>query len=224
MKYYLIHNLEESRRDRMLQEFKKGDIPEEDVTWILYPNKNDITEDLRAQWVMQEPSTTCNVPVEAGCPQLRPGQIACAYKHYLALKDIVEKGLEYAVIMEDNMQFNTNISERLDIYISQLNELYPDWDILFDLNWMRYIEGETREGWYVYPKSNEIGPNNCHGGGKCAQFYLLNQKCAKKLYKNYIPFNSPPDWWMNDLFRKLDIRSFWAEPGAVDLYSHTSTV
>ena len=42
-------------------------------------------------------------------------------------------------------------------------------------------------------------------------------------YEHYLPFNNAPDWWMNDLFRKLNIKSFWADPPAVDIWKHSST-
>ena len=54
-------------------------------------------------------------------------------------------------------------------------------------------------------------------------FYLLNLGCAKKLYDNYIPFNNAPDWYMNDLFRKLNIKCFWSEPSVVKVWEHIST-
>jgi hypothetical protein len=42
--------------------------------------------------------------------------------------------------------------------------------------------------------------------------------------ENYIPFNNSPDWWMNDLFRKLNIKSFWVEPTNVYVHhGHVST-
>ena len=40
---------------------------------------------------------------------LKRGQISCTYKHYLCLKDMIEKQREYAVIMEDDVNFKDNI-------------------------------------------------------------------------------------------------------------------
>ena len=83
-------------------------------------------------------------------------------------------------------------------------------------------EAEVKQGVYVYPKSNYI-TNYCHGGTRLAQFYIVTNKCARKMYNDYIPFNNAPDWWMNDLFRKLNIKSFWSEPSISDVYPHIST-
>ena len=219
--YYLIHGVDSSRKVRMLNEFNQANIDNDAVVWINHPNKNEISDELYKKIVIQQPSYSCGVYVHPNT--MRPGVVSCCYKHYLALQNIVENDQEYAVIMEDNMQFvkNINIPARLQIYIDELNHDYPDWDLLFDLN---YGESDhiVKPGHYVYPKNIAISRLN-HGGTRCAQFYLIRLKCAKLLYANYLPFNNAPDWWMNDLFRKLNIKCFWADPPAVDIWHHTST-
>ena len=222
MKYYLIHGVDKSRGPRMLNEFMQANIPENDVTFILSHNKDVLTDEFIQSVIMHNESNTCGIYVPPGCRNLRKGQISCTYKHYLALKDIVENGYEYAVIMEDNIFFKGDVSKRIETYISQLNEYYPDWDIIFDSDWTSYTENQTTQDILVYAKSNDINKFG-HGGTRCAHFYLLTKKCAKKLYDNYLPFNNAPDWWMNDLFRKLDIKSHWAEPSIVGLFPHVST-
>lgn len=225
IQYYLIHGVDVSRKEHMINSFKRVNIDNNKVKWITYPNKDDITDDFISKYVASGITNTCGNNIDAQ-RQLRKGQISCTYKHYLCLEDIVKNQYEYGVIMEDNMYLIDDVPKYINIYIDQLNKLYPDWDILFDCGWqqphVKYIEQPIIEGQYVYPKTNEI-TNQCHGGTKCAQFYLLNLKCAKKLYENYIPFNNSPDWWMNDLFRKLNIKSFWAEPCNVGYWEHYST-
>lgn len=227
MQYYLIHGVDKSRGPRMIDEFDKWGLDNRSVKWVLHPNRDEITSELRNNLVCQTPSITCNIPVEAGCPYMNNGKVSCTLKHYLCLKDIVENGYEYGIIMEDNQYFNANIPETVEKYIQQLNELYPNsWDIVFDTNWKSYTEiGEhgLKQGIYVYPKSNEIREHIGHGGTRLAQFYILTNRCAKLLYDNYLPFNNAPDWWMNDLFRKLNIRSFWSEPSISSVYPHVST-
>ena len=222
MQYYLIHGVDKTRGPRMAAEFVKANIPENNVHWILSHNKDVLTQELVETLLIKTESNTCGIYVPPGCPYLRAGQISCTYKHYLALKNIVENNYEYAVIMEDNIYFKGNVSERVNTYIEQLNNYYPDWDIIFDSDWTNYKEGEINTDILVYPKSNEINKYG-HGGTRCAHFYLLTQKCAKQLYENYLPFNNAPDWWMNDLFRKLNIKAYWAEPSIVGLFPHIST-
>ena len=87
--YYLIHGIDASRKPFMENQFRTFGIPENDVTWITYPNKNDPL-----------PESVCS------STHLPRGMIAVTYKHYLALKDIVEKGYDYGVIMEDKVMLD----------------------------------------------------------------------------------------------------------------------
>jgi len=225
IQYYLIHGVDKQRGPRMIDEFKRWNLDNNNVKWILEPNKDKITEEFRKQVLIKEPSYSCGNYSLPGCPNIKNGQISCTFKHFLCLKDIVENNYDYGVIMEDNQFFCGDIDYHVKLYIEQLNNMYPDWDIIFDTKWLSYKnieEHEVKDGIYVYPKSNEIG-KYVHGGTRLAQFYILTNKCAKKLYENYIPFNNAPDWWMNDLFRKLNIKSFWAEPCISDVFPHIST-
>jgi GR25 family glycosyltransferase involved in LPS biosynthesis len=221
IQYYLIHGIDKSREQFMLDQFKRVNIDNEKVKWIRYPNKDELSDELINSILIPDWSITCGKYINAKM-HLSKGQISCTYKHYLCIKDIVENNYEYAVIMEDNMYMIEDVPKMINRYIEQLNHLYPDWDILFDNKWAPYIEQPLKDGQLVYPKTNEI-TNQCHGSTRCAQFYLLNLKCAKKIYNHYIPFNNAPDWWLNDLFRKVNISSYWTEPSNVDVWEHIST-
>ena len=221
--YYLIHGLDNTRGKIMMNEFKKWEFDLNKISWILHPNKNEITEELLDSIIIKEPSYSSGVFIPPERTKNAKGMVCCTYKHYLALKSIVENNYEYGVIIEDNICFKGKIPELINIYIKQLNEVYGDWDILFDGSWTSYMEGPIKPDLLVYPKTNEI-TSQCHGGTKAATFYLIKKECAKKLIEHYIPFNNSPDWWMNDLFRKLNIKSFWVEPSFVYVQSgHIST-
>jgi len=222
MHYHIINGVDKTRAARMSSEFVKANVPEKDVFWITSHNKDVLTDEFIKTIVNQNESETNGRYVLPGCPNLNKGQISCTYKHYLALKNIVENGYEYAVILEDNIFFKGDLNERVNQYILQLNTYYPDWDVIFDSDWATYKEGEIKSDRLVYPKSNGMDDYTL-GGTRGACFYLLTLKCAKKLYDNYLPFNHAPDWWMNDLFRKLDIKSFWAEPNIIGVFPHTHT-
>tara|TARA_B100000035_G_scaffold293533_1_gene283045 strand:+ start:52 stop:693 length:642 start_codon:yes stop_codon:yes gene_type:complete len=200
IQYYIIHNGETSRKETMIKILTENGVNIKNVKWVLHPNKNEITEELEKK-ITSKP--------------LKKGYISVTYKHYLSLKDIVENKYEYSVIMEDNIgEFLNNIPECLELYLKQLP---MDWDILFDTTWCSYKsinEENVIPDKVVYKKTNEV-TNYCHGGTRVAQFYFLNLKCAEKLYNNYLPFDNAPDWWMNTLFRKLNINSYWSEPANV---------
>lgn len=198
--YYIIHNLDPKRRDNMVALCQQYGIDEKDITWMLHPNKDELTPEFMSEYV----------PVEC---VLRLGYVSCTYKHYLSLQDIVKNGHKLAVIMEDNIgKFDENVHTRIGKYLEQLPD---DWDILFDGGrWLKYTESEISEDKIVYLKSN-IGNSHCGGGTRCAQFYMLNLECAKKLLKHYLPIDRAPDWKMNGIFPLENIKSYWAVPSNV---------
>ena len=162
IQYYLIHGVDKQRAPRMMDEFQKWQLNNNNnVKWILEPNRDKIDENFRNNILIQDHSFSCGNHVEPKCPNVNNGQISCTYKHYLCLKDIVENNYEYGVIMEDNQFFCDNIPKTVEKYIIQLNNLYPEWDIIFDTKWKNYkdvFENELKENKCVYPKSNEITP------------------------------------------------------------------
>jgi len=225
IKMYLIHGVDKSREPRMINEFLKAGIDPSGVQWIRHPNKDEITPEFLDTYIMKIPSYIATQYIPGGPNSVSKGIASCTYKHYLALQDIVKNMYEYSVIMEDNMQFidGINIPERVNLYINQLNAYYPDWDILFDMNSGPRSDYNTyTQDKYVYPrKHTHMDP--WQGGARCARFYLLTYKCAVAMYNHYIPYNSAPDAWMCELFRKLDTKVFWAEPNAVEDWPHNST-
>ena len=223
IKYYLIHGLDLERKKTMLEEFNKWGFDLNNIKWMEHPNKDEITDELLDSLIINTDSYSSGVFIPPSRTRNAKGLVCCTYKHFLSLKDIVENDYDYGVIIEDNICFKGKIPELVNIYIKQLDEVYGDWDVVFDGAWTNYIEKPTKSGLLVYPKTNEI-TNQCHGGTKAATFYLIKKECAKKLIEHYIPFNNSPDWWMNDLFRKLNIKSFWVEPSFVYVQpNHNST-
>ena len=219
IKYYLIHGGDVERKEIMINEFKKWNFDLDNINWILHPNKNELTDELINKLIIKGPSMTANIPIDENLLLSRKGIISCTYKHYLALEDIIKNNYDYGVIIEDNIVFTNYIPSLIPLYIKQLEDTYGDWDICFDGCFAPYIEMRTTPDLLVYPKTNRI-TNQCHGGTKTAVFYIITNKCAKKLYENYIPFNNSPDWWMNDLFRKLNIKSFWIDPPCVKVQNN----
>ena len=217
-KFYVIHNLEESRYNNIIDLLEKNNIPTSKIEFINHPNKNELTFEIKRKAVQRN-------------AKIKDGWISCSYKHYLAIEKIAHGNEEFGVVMEDNVgSFYENVYERLSKY---LKELPTDWDIIYDSVWGDYSllneEIVTSEK-LVYKKSNEVTKNIngkiiSHGGTRAAQFYFVNKAGAKKLYDNFLPFNHSADMWMNDVLRKANINSFWSEPSLVvsKFNSKTST-
>ncbi len=194
IKYYLVHGIDPSRKPFMEDQFKQFGIPAEDVSWILYPNKFDPL-----------PSGICT---KLDLPR---GHIACTYKHYLILKDIVENQHPIAVLMEDNISFRGNVPDAISRY---MKDLPADWDCVFDSDYFGMkFHGEIKSNCSVYKT----------GSSKGAHFILLTLAAATKLYNNFLPFHEGSDHMYNFLFKKLDMNVYWAEPPNVCKIQREST-
>ena len=217
-KFFVIHNNQPNRKKVISSELKKNKIPLNDIEYITFPNKDELTYKIKKK-VVQKIRSRHNFSFPAVEGRLKDGWISVTYKHYLALEKIVKNKYPLSVIMEDNIgKFNSNIIDTLDTCITQLPN---DWDILFDSTNTHSYESMKEEKIFsdkiVYQKKlgysfNQEGKIIAGGGVKAAQFYLLNFKSAKTLYDNYLPFNHAPDVWMSELFRYLSFKSFWIEP------------
>lgn len=203
MHYYAVHNKDPERRAFMTEQFRRYGIPSESVTWLTSPNKED----------PMPPGICAN-------PFLTLGQISCTYKHYLALNDIVEKGHDLAVIMEDNIEFRSNVPKRLEHY---LLDLPANWDCVFDSDLLfTYIEGPVSPFMSVYPKATHATAQ-CAGGSKGANFILVNQRSARILRDTFLPFGDVSDHWYNHLLRHSNMNSYWTEPPNVHKIDRPST-
>lgn len=179
--YYLIHGIDPNRKPFMEHQFQKFGV--DNVTWITYPNKYDY------------------IPLDITTNKFLPrGHISCTYKHYLILKDIVEKQHSLAVIMEDNIEFRANVPEALTRY---LKDLPANWDCVFDSDYLGMkFDGDITPESSVYKT----------GTTKGAHFIFLTLSAATKLYNNFLPFHEGSDHMYNYLFKKLNMNVYWAEP------------
>lgn len=199
IQYYLIHGIDTSRKPFMEDQFRHFGIPAQDVKWILTPNKYD--------------PLPPNICTNTALPR---GMVACTYKHYLILKDIVENQYPLAVLMEDNIQFNGDVPSAIQKY---LNDMPADWDMVFDSDYCN-LHGESVSS--VYKKSNEI-TSQCNGSSKGAHFILFNLRSATRLYESFLPFYHCSDHHYNELARKLNLNVYWAEPPNVHKVRRPST-
>ena len=212
IKYYLVNGVDRSRDEFMLNEFDKCKINRDDVMWMKSHNKTDLSDDFCG-----------TVSTNA---KMKKGQISCTYKHYLAIKHIVENNIDIGVVMEDNIEFNTNnFPERLNKYLEQLPE---DWGILFESDTGKYYERTTTPEQLVYPKTNMWtnmpGVGLWMGGTNAANCYIIPYRTAKQFYKVFLPFSNIVDHYYNDLLRKFNVKTYWAVPPVVHRIRRRSTL
>lgn len=207
IKYYLVNGVDRSRDSFMKNQFDKAKIPQNEILWIKSHNKTELTEEFINKNCMD-------------ITKMKLGQLSCTYKHYLALKDMVENNIDIGIIMEDNIEFNTtNFPKNLKEY---LRELPADWDLLFESDTLPYIESPIDPKKKIYRKNINI-TWQCQGGTNAANCYIIPLKTAKLFYNVYLPIPIVVDFYMNDLIRKYNLNVYWAVPPVVHRIRRKST-
>lgn len=189
VKYYLIHGPNNERKQFMTNEFIKYKI-DDYVKWILYPNVNDITDDIK--------KTLCSSGSES------KGAIACTYKHFLALKNMKKEDYDIGVIMEDNIEFKNDVNENIIRYVKDMDD---DWTFLFDSdilsNMKKFNPDPPSDGKSVLIKNDSKGAN----------FVLVNVKNLKdEILNSFIPFHLHSDHYYKHIINKFKLKNYWSVP------------
>jgi hypothetical protein len=98
---------------------------------------------------------------------ITPAEYGCASSHVRVWRDMVDRGHELALVLEDDVELCLNFKTKLQSVIEEAT-LVPDWDMIF----MGYITPIFRRR--LTSNLYEAQPLATHS-------YLLNLGCAKKL-------------------------------------------
>ena len=111
--------------------------------------------------------------------KILPGEIGCALSHYSIYKTIIEKKIDYACIIEDDIIINENFKERIYKIGKWIDINKPQVILLSNYTNERENIEEIRE-----VKS-----------GLCSDAYIITQKAAIALLKENLPLCVPCDHW-----------------------------
>jgi GR25 family glycosyltransferase involved in LPS biosynthesis len=154
-------------------------------------------------------------------------------KHLEAYTRILNQGLEYGHVLEDDVILHDGFAEKAQTYLDQLP--HDDWDILFYGDGYRgnmkvpqrvidahgggnvFLKGLQGTG---VPERNATGWPVCGGASRCSDNYLISRRCVEKILDRVTQIRNgtkrridrPSDLWMNSLFRELRLSIYWGEP------------
>ncbi|CAG8811223.1 24552_t:CDS:1 [Gigaspora margarita] len=136
--------------------------------------------------------------------KMTAGQRACYVSHYLIYQSIIEKGFNNALILEDDVDFDTNITDIMaDIY----QNLPEPWDTLHVGHCYEMI-GQ--------PVGSSSFPNKLYQSVKpqCAHAYAVSNSGAHKLLKLIDPIKPiiPVDYKISLIIRSKNIISYSIHP------------
>jgi len=139
--------------------------------------------------------------------------VSLILKHFWVYKEISIK-YDCALILEDDAILADNFVEILDKYMA---ELPADYDMLFIGDGCNLHMPNIPDK-YIYEKC--LHPTSLgDGASRCSDSYIVNKKCAIKLYEyishlNY-KINISSDFWINKAARDNNLKVYWSEPTIV---------
>lgn len=178
--------------------------------------------DMQVQWFEQEPSEADiqelhsntdalwkkkTQDLDYGGPipwkYLTKSEISLAYKHIKVYEDMIENGVNTALVLEDDVVFEDDFINKFNF---NLMATPHDWDMIFigsgcDL---RIAPHRRENGKVAYLKP--------HPASKCTDSYLIKQSAADKLYKTIFPFTMPIDFELNYQMSLHNMHVYWWEP------------
>lgn len=206
MKIFVLHYSKLTHRKQyIIQQFKLHGIT--DYEFIEKFDKDEITDD--------------------ECPEFsrdyvanRRTELSLHLKHIYAYRLMVRENYDQVLIFEDDVILSNGFMDKLGLYMKQLP---TDYDMLFigDGCKLHIPRNQLKPGQYIYEKCLHETVWGGNGGTRCADSYIVHQRCAKKIC-DYITATSstnkigkPADWWLNDVARELALKMYWAEPTIV---------
>ena len=193
----VIHARHLSDRLRYMEQQLK-DWPGE-LEYIVDYDKSDLTEDLLAKWF------------EPGCElYCISGPTSCAMKHLRACRMIVEKGLEGAVVIEDDIVLHRHFAENLEKTLVECKERFAHQPVIisYEDSSLQFIPRSKRvKGQWLYEAPH--GRNRCNGA-------LYVSKEAAQAVCNELEVNrcdiSIDHYYQVHLYDKGVVKMLWCEP------------
>ncbi|KAL0966758.1 hypothetical protein UPYG_G00299770 [Umbra pygmaea] len=149
---------------------------------------------------------------------LTRGEIGCFLSHYNVWKQVVERGLQRALVLEDDVRFEPRFRRRLVTLMENVHEAALDWDLIYVGR--KRLQVKHPERW-VEGVSNLVQPDYSYWtlgyvlSLQGAQRLLAAQPLGKMLpVDEYLPvmFNKHPRKEYMSQFEQRDLLAFSVEP------------
>jgi len=165
------------------------------ITWISdYDKRNWNIDDIKKDYPM----------IFENNPQgrkLKYSEVSIALKHMKIIKEVLKNKYENVLILEDDVEFETDFVNKFNNYFSQLPKDYD----------MCYIGSCCGLHTTMIPGKNVYKMNT----SRCAHAYLMSRNFCEKIIDEIKNINDGVDWYYNVLIDKYNLNNYWFEPSIV---------
>ena len=144
---------------------------------------------------------------------LSAGVLSCTLNHIYAYKKIIEQGLDYAIIFENDPFFLGDFSKNIAIIEQELQHIPSGFIISLENSTLRFPSFFQIHNNQILYKAKS---------GRMAGAYLIDYVGAKNIieYLESNKCNNVIDLWHNTLIEHNIISMYWAHPSFVEQGSH----
>ena len=218
-KIYIIHAPDlKDRRASLDVQLSKLNFDIKNVEWRYTYHRSSVPADIKNKYYKSDRKThdikKAYVPGYRadlyGFLHLTDGYIAVALEHIFALEKIVQDRTSMAMVIEDDVIFCEDFSNKLVHY---MNQLPLDWDIFYPGAACNQHLPQTDPNKNVYLHPKKLTRTAC-----C---YILKLETVKKILKTIIPFTMPIDFELIYQHHINNLNVYWGEPGLTGQGSET---
>jgi GR25 family glycosyltransferase involved in LPS biosynthesis len=136
--------------------------------------------------------------------RLSPQERSVALKHYTIFQEILKEDGENFLVLEDDVFFATEFAE---LFNTNLKETPKDWDTI--------MIGTGANLRIPIKEQGKVAHLKDHPATKCLDSYIIKKSVVKKIMEmeDLLPIDLPIDFELAYVFKKLDIKTYWWEPG-----------
>ena len=121
--------------------------------------------------------------------KIRDGEIGCALSHYKIYKRMINEGMDFACILEDDNVYSDNFKEVVNNVTRVINPLEPQVILLSN----RTKEKHTSKDFLIMPARRDSGTFS----------YVITKVAAKRILDANLPMHVPCDYWRRWVSRGL---------------------
>lgn len=141
------------------------------------------------------------------------GVLSCTLNHILSYEQIAKKGIQWALVFENDPYFENNFNENLNKVIKEAKTLPPGFIISLENSTLKFPSHKIiKKGKYLYEAQQ----------GRMAGAYLVDLKGAKNMLADLQSNKCAQviDWWHNGMIDRNVVKMYWAHPTLTEQGSH----
>ena len=124
------------------------------------------------------------MPLEESC--LTPGEIGCALGHFAIYREIVDKNIPFALVMEDDAYIaQSDVTDFLN-FLDAYGDGVPKNSVILLTSNVQYSP---------LARTNLAGVYGCYKSGNGTYGYLIDNEAARKLMTVVLPIRYEADFW-----------------------------